>query len=69
MSEDASPKLAHSIESVRRTTDLGRTFIYNAIRSGELEARKAGRRTIILDTDLRDWLARLPSCSAHGEAS
>jgi excisionase family DNA binding protein len=52
--------LAHSIEDAARITSCGRTSIYAAIKEGALKARKFGRRTVILDEDLRDWLASLP---------
>ena len=35
-------------------------MLYLAIGRGELEARKCGARTVILDHDLRLFLARLP---------
>jgi excisionase family DNA binding protein len=61
-----SGKIAHSVDSACEAADVGRTSIYEAIRAGELKARKLGRRTIILDDDLREWLASLPS---FGEAA
>jgi excisionase family DNA binding protein len=39
---------------------IGRTKIYEAIASGSLKARKCGKRTIILRSDLQDFLAGLP---------
>ncbi len=48
-----------SIEQARATTGLGRTKIYQLINSGELKARKIGKRTIILKDDLEAFLARL----------
>jgi excisionase family DNA binding protein len=53
-------KIAHSIDGACEAADLGRTSVYEAIRAGELRARKLGRRTIIMDEDLRAWLASLP---------
>ena len=53
-------KIAHSVDGACDAAGVGRTSIYEAIRAGELKARKLGRRTIILDDDLRQWLASLP---------
>jgi len=51
---------AHTIEDTALNAKCGRTTIYAAIKSGALKARKIGRRTIILDEDLRRWLVSLP---------
>lgn len=61
----AQNPLAHTIEQTGKISTLGRTTIYAAIKSGELKARKAGRRTVILDDDLRAWLASLPTSGAE----
>jgi len=52
--------LAHTIPSASKASNTGRTKIYEAISKGELRAKKLGRRTPILDEDLRNWLAGLP---------
>ena len=54
-------KLAYSIDEVCAIAGVGRTYIYNAIAAGDLTARKAGRRTLILRSDLEAWLAGLPA--------
>jgi excisionase family DNA binding protein len=41
-------------------TTLGRDSIYKAIRARHLPARKLGRRTLILATDLQRFLEKLP---------
>ena len=38
----------------------GRTAVYDAIRNGTLRARKRGRKTVVLEDDLRAWLESLP---------
>jgi hypothetical protein len=58
---NATLVLANSIDDVRRRTGVGRTSIFEAIRNGDLQARKYGHRTVILDADLRAWLEGLPS--------
>jgi excisionase family DNA binding protein len=39
---------------------IGRTRLYYAIATGELVARKFGKRRIILRDDLRNFLSKLP---------
>ena len=39
---------------------IGRTKIYQAIKEGRLVARKLGKKTLILPSDLRDYLSSLP---------
>lgn len=52
--------LAHSVEEAARRASIGRTAIYFEIKKGRLKARKAGKRTLITDADLRAWLDSLP---------
>lgn len=65
--------LVHSIAQACAITHTGRTALYEAIRSGALRAVKRGRRTLILDDDLRRWVQSLPSIEVkqtknHGAA-
>lgn len=52
--------IALSIEEATKQSKLGRTKIYELIRSGALPARKCGRRTIILAVELEAALKALP---------
>jgi excisionase family DNA binding protein len=53
--------LIHTIPEACSIAWIGRTAIYQAIQSGALRAVKRGRRTLILDDDLRRWVHSLPS--------
>ncbi len=57
---------ALGIADVCKRTGLGRTTIFAAIRSGQLTARKVGRRTIILSSDLAGFLQALPRVIGEG---
>jgi excisionase family DNA binding protein len=59
-SDVAARRAAYSIPEVCAQTGIGRDRIYQAIRDGELIARKLGRRTVVLDSDLHGFLEALP---------
>jgi hypothetical protein len=54
------PRRAHSIADIVHEGPFSRTFIYEAIKKGRLKARKAGRRTVIIDEDYQSYLESLP---------
>ena len=58
----------HSIAETCALTGLGRDTVYAAIRDGHLVARKLGRRTLITDDDLRQFLAGLPRAGGYEQA-
>ena len=61
-------RLAYTISETCALTGLGRDAVYTAIRDGYLVARKLGRRTLITDDDLRQFLAGLPRAGGHKQA-
>lgn len=43
---------------------LSRTRLFDLIRKGEVDARKIGKRTIVLPGSLRDYIERQPNAAA-----
>ena len=64
-----SERLSVSPEEASALTGIGLTSIREAISSGDLKAKKHGRRTIILPDDLRVWLKTLPDAGKPMEKS
>jgi len=56
---------AHNISEVCALARASRTTVYDAIKRGELIARKRGRRTVVLTGDLRQWLESLPAVTPN----
>jgi hypothetical protein len=57
-------KLAFYIEEAKQAGAGSRSEIYEALRRGDLKAKKRGRRTIILRDDLATYLNTLPDYEA-----
>lgn len=53
-------KIAATISECVSLSGLGRTSIYKAIGEGKLKPRKAGKRTLILVSELKEYLENLP---------
>jgi len=51
---------AYSIPEIMCLLGLCRDSVYKLIREGRLPARKIGRRTVVLETDLQAFLEGLP---------
>lgn len=52
-------QLTLSIEETKIATGLGRTKLYQLINTGTLPAKKIGKRTLILKSDLDTFLENL----------
>jgi excisionase family DNA binding protein len=61
-------KRALGVAEAAKAAGVGRTTIFEAIRKGEIVARKVGRRTIIAVDDLDAWLDSLPRRTNSGGA-
>ena len=62
-------RFAYSINEVCAATNLGRDAVYRAISAGRLVARKLGKRTVVTDDDLRQFLAGLPRAGGHEQVA
>ena len=56
-----TPPVAVTIADAVKASGMSRTSIYEALKRGDLTARKAGRRTLIPYTDLQAYVANLPA--------
>jgi excisionase family DNA binding protein len=60
-------RLALTIPEVCEIAGISRTSLYAAIARGELAARKRGRRTLVLQDDLKQWISSLPQLVVAGQ--
>jgi excisionase family DNA binding protein len=60
MPTDLIAPMALKISEACLASRCGRTTVYEAIKRGELRALKRGKSTLILESDLRQWLESLP---------
>lgn len=60
-------QLSLTIPEACEATGLGRTKIYESISNGLLPAKKWGKRTVILKSDLEAFLSNLSDFPVRGE--
>lgn len=53
---DEQRRISYSIEAAAEETGIGRSYIYMAIKAGELASLKLGKRRLIMHDDLVSWL-------------
>jgi predicted DNA-binding transcriptional regulator AlpA len=53
--------LSLNVRQAVEASGLTRSHLYEAMKRGDIPARKAGRRTIILTSDLRHYIENLPT--------
>ena len=63
MEEQNTPQ-AFTLRQFCAAYAVGRTFTYREIKRGQLIARKAGNRTLIMRVDADAWASKLPNM--HG---
>ncbi len=54
-------EIAYSALLACQKIGIGKTLLFAEIKAGRLRAKKVGRRTLILDSDLRAYAENLPS--------
>lgn len=64
MADAVTGPLALSIRDAVAVSPVSRSELYNAMKRGDLRAKKLGRRTIILRDDLVRYLGSLPDYEA-----
>ena len=63
--ETISPqRLAYAVTEAARISGLSKSWLYVEMQSGRLAFRKAGKRRLILASDLESYLRSLPSEAA-----
>ena len=66
---EVTGKACYSVNELCVLTGMCRDSIYGAIRTGALPARKFGKRTLILASDLQRFLESLPVIGGEAGAA
>ena len=59
-----APRVTYSIEEFAALTGLGRTRVFEELKSGRLHAVKSGRRTLIPAAEVDAWVKSLDARKA-----
>ena len=62
---DLDNPIAYTLEDARNTAGVSTTKLYDLIAAGTLDARKAGRRTVIMADSLNAYLRGLPPATIN----
>jgi hypothetical protein len=62
-------RVAYDIKGACIASSIGRTSLYKAMGSGELVARKMGKKTVILHDDLHRFVNALPHLAPGAPAN
>ncbi|MGB3347890.1 MAG: helix-turn-helix domain-containing protein [Brucella anthropi] len=60
MNTSQAEAVAYNVTDAASQAGVGRSTLYKAISAGELPARKLGKRTLVLRSDLENWSKTLP---------
>ena len=56
--QESNTQLLHTIEQTRELLACGRNTVYNLVRKNELTMIKMGRRSLITDESIREYIDR-----------
>ena len=65
--KEARSKKAWSVKSAAEQFDASVPFVRNEIREGNLRAKKIGRKVVIMDSDLQEYLENQPDWKPQNE--
>ena len=66
MTDAPAAPLAHTVKGACKACGISRATFYRVVDNGELRVVKCGSKTLVLDSDLKAWLASLPAGTTMG---
>ncbi len=55
---ETKEKMAYSVDEISEQTTLSKAYLRNEIRAGHLKVQRFGRRVLVLNDDLQNYLKR-----------